>query len=43
MYVDRLEDSRSAVCAVFVARPKGKKPFGRPKYRGKNNIHMVYK
>ena len=43
MYVERLEDIRNTAYAVFVARPKGKKPFGRPRYRRKNNIDVVYK
>jgi len=33
MYVERLKDSRNTIYAVFVAGPKRKKPFGRPRYR----------
>jgi hypothetical protein len=51
---DSNQENRSDVCgkfggnrntayAVFVAIPKGKKPFGRTMYRGKDNIEMVYK
>jgi len=43
MYVERLKDSRNTIYAVFVAGPKRKKPFGRPRYRWKDNIEMVYK
>lgn len=42
MYVERLEDIRNTADAIFVARPKAKKPFGRPRYRRKDNIEMVY-
>jgi hypothetical protein len=43
MCVERLEDSNNTAYAVFVARRKGKKPLGRPRYRGEDNIEMVYK
>jgi hypothetical protein len=33
MDVERLKDGRNTAHAVFVARPEGKKPFGRPRYR----------
>ena len=32
MYVECLEYSRNTADAVVVARPKGKKPLGRPRY-----------
>jgi len=33
-------EERRSVYRVLVRRPEGKRPLGRPKHRGKNNIKM---
>jgi hypothetical protein len=38
-----LGGERRGVCRVFVKKPYGKRPLGRPKVRWEDNIKIVYK
>ena len=39
MHVERFEERR-AVYRILVGKPKGKRPFGRPRRRWEDNIKM---
>jgi len=34
---------RRSVCKVLVGKPKGKRPFGRPRHRWDDNINLFRK
>jgi len=39
-HVERMGERRGAY-RVLVGKPEGKRPFGRPRHRGKNNINWL--